>query len=73
MKDVTETVLNVLEDIGCKNTLSSDKLEDLGLDSLDIAGIIGICEHKLNLEIEEYDSFVYVYDIISFLKEKMRE
>ena len=62
---VDELQLNA-EDI----TLESELVNDLGVNSLELADLVFTCESKYNIEIDEddYRKFVTVGDVVAYLE-----
>ena len=53
-------------------TESAELINDLGINSLELADLILLCEEKFDLEISEDDvrGFVTVSDVVAYLTEK---
>ena len=53
-------------------TESAELINDLGINSLELAALILLCEQKFDLEISEDDvrGFVTVSDVVAYLTEK---
>ncbi len=51
-------------------TLDSELVGDLGINSLELADLIMICEEKFNIEIKDEDirKFLTVRDIVNYLE-----
>ena len=56
-------------------TLESDLANDLGVNSIELADMIMICEDKFGVEIKDEDifKFVNVGDVVKFLEENATE
>ena len=70
-----EKVKNILVDELSVNeseiTLSAELVNDLGINSLELADLVLLCEERFNLEIsdENIHKFITVGDIVSYLEE----
>ena len=55
-------------------TEKAELVNDLGINSLELADLVFTCEEKWNLEIDEEDfqKFVTVGDVVSYLEEKRK-
>ena len=53
-------------------TEKAELVNDLGINSLELADLVFTCEEKWNIEIDEEDfqKFVTVGDVVSYLEEK---
>ena len=61
--------LRVEED---KITLEAELANDLGVNSLELADLILLCEEKFNITIDDEDlhKFITVGDVVAYLEEK---
>lgn len=72
-KDMFEKVKNLLvEELQIKEddiTLDSELVNDLGINSLELADLVMICEEKFDIEIDDDDlrKFLTVGDIVEYL------
>lgn len=55
-------------------TEKSELVNDLGINSLELADLVFTCEEKWNIEIneEDFQKFVTVGDVVSYLEEKKK-
>lgn len=55
-------------------TEKAELVNDLGINSLELADLVFTCEEKWNIEIDEADfqKFVTVGDVVSYLEEKRK-
>ncbi len=55
-----------------KITLGSEFVNDLGINSLELADLVFLCEDKFNVTFEEDDlhTFLTVGDVVNYLTEK---
>ena len=55
-------------------TEKAELVNDLGINSLELADLVFTCEEKWNFEIDEEDfqKFVTVGDVVSYLEEKRK-
>ncbi len=55
-----------------KITLESEFVNDLGINSLELADLVFICEDKFNVTFEEDDlhTFLSVGDVVNYLSDK---
>ena len=55
-----------------KITLEAELANDLGVNSLELADLILLCEEKFNLTIDDEDlhKFITVGDVVAYLEEK---
>jgi acyl carrier protein len=55
-------------------TEKAELVNDLGINSLELADLVFTCEEKWNIEIDEEDfqKFVTVGDVVSYLEEKRK-
>lgn len=55
-----------------KITLEAELANDLGVNSLELADLILLCEEKFNLAIDDEDlhKFITVGDVVAYLEEK---
>ncbi|MDD4773626.1 MAG: acyl carrier protein [Eubacteriales bacterium] len=53
-------------------TIDSELIADLGINSLELADLILMCEEKFNVEIKDEDihKFISVGDVVNYLTEK---
>ena len=74
-----ETVKEMLEEAlqidPSEVSMNSELVADLGVNSLELADLILMCEEKFNIEIEDEDikKFVTVGDVVNYLKETVGE
>lgn len=74
-----EKVKNILvEDLQVPEneiTMESELIADLGINSLELADLILMCEEKFNIEIKDEDihKFISVGDVVNFLNEACDE
>lgn len=74
-----ETVKNILvEEMQVKEediTPEAELINDLGINSLELADMILICEERFNIEIKDEDihKFITVGDVVDYLKEAVGE
>ena len=74
-----ETVKNILvEEMQVKEediTPEAELINDLGINSLELADMILICEERFNIEIRDEDihKFITVGDVVDYLKETVGE
>ena len=56
-------------------TEKAELVNDLGINSLELADLVFTCEEKWNIEIDEEDfqKFVTVGDVVSYLEEKRKK
>ncbi len=54
-------------------TLDAELINDLGINSLELADLICACEEEFDLEIEDDDlrEFITVGDVVKYLEEKV--
>ena len=70
-----ETVKNLLVDelqVSADDiTLDAELIGDLGINSLELADLVLLCEEKFNIEIKDDDihKFITVGDIVNYLSE----
>lgn len=52
-------------------TMNSELIADLGINSLELADLILMCEEKFNIEIKDEDihKFISVGDVVNYLSE----
>ncbi len=57
-----------------KIALEAELANDLGVNSLELADLILLCEEKFNLTIDDEDlhKFITVGDVVAYLEEKAR-
>ncbi|MBO7762524.1 MAG: acyl carrier protein [Clostridia bacterium] len=69
VKNLLMEELRVDED---KITMDAELANDLGVNSLELADLILLCEEKFNLTIDEEDlhKFITVGDVVAYLEEK---
>lgn len=69
VKNLLMEELRVEED---KITLEAELANDLGVNSLELADLILLCEEKFNLTIDDEDlhKFITVGDVVAYLEEK---
>ncbi len=69
---VKEILVNDLHVEASEITPESELINDLGINSLELADLICACEEEFNLEIEDDDlrEFITVADVVKFLEEK---
>ena len=69
VKNLLMEELRVDED---KITLDAELANDLGVNSLELADLILLCEEKFNLTIDDEDlhKFITVGDVVAYLEEK---
>ena len=55
-----------------KITMAAELANDLGVNSLELADLILLCEEKFNLTIDDEDlhKFITVGDVVAYLEEK---
>ena len=55
-------------------TMEAELSGDLGINSLELADLVYVCEEKFNIEIADEDlhSFVTVGDVVRYLEEKAK-
>ena len=55
-------------------TLESDLANDLGINSIELADLVMLCEDKFDLEIEDDDihRFITIADVVAYLEEKQK-
>ena len=55
-------------------TESAELVNDLGINSLELADLVFTCEEKWNIEIaeEDFQKFVTVGDVVAYLEEKKK-
>ena len=55
-------------------TLDSELVNDLGINSLELADLVMICEEKFDIEIRDDDirDFITVKDLISYIEKKVK-
>ena len=74
-----ETVKEMLEEAlqidPSEVSMNSELVADLGVNSLELADLILMCEEKFKIEIEDEDikKFVTVGDVVNYLKETVGE
>ncbi|MBO5295407.1 MAG: acyl carrier protein [Clostridia bacterium] len=53
-------------------TLEAELANDLGINSIELADLVMMCEEKFNIEIQDDDihNFVTIGDVVSFLESK---
>lgn len=56
-------------------TMNSELIADLGINSLELADLILMCEEKFNIEIKDEDihKFISVGDVVNYLSEMCDE
>ncbi|MHB1154681.1 MAG: acyl carrier protein [Eubacteriales bacterium] len=56
-------------------TMNSELISDLGINSLELADLILMCEEKFNIEIKDEDihKFISVGDVVNYLSEMCDE
>ncbi len=56
-------------------TMNSELIADLGINSLELADLILMCEEKFNIEIKDEDihKFISVGDVVNYLSEMCEE
>ncbi len=56
-------------------TMDSELIADLGINSLELADLILMCEEKFNIEIKDEDihKFISVGDVVNYLSEMCDE
>ncbi|MBO5274903.1 MAG: acyl carrier protein [Clostridia bacterium] len=56
-------------------TMDAELVNDLGINSLELADLVMLCEEKLGIVIDDSEirTFITVGDIVSFLSEKLGE
>ena len=69
VKNLLMEELRVDED---KITMDAELANDLGVNSLELADLILLCEEKFNLTIDDEDlhKFITVGDVVAYLEEK---
>lgn len=69
VKNLLMEELRIEED---KITLEAELANDLGVNSLELADLILLCEEKFNLTIDDEDlhKFITVGDVVAYLDEK---
>ena len=69
VKNLLMDELRVEED---KITLEAELANDLGVNSLELADLILLCEEKFNLTIDDEDlhKFITVGDVVAYLEDK---
>ena len=69
VKDLLMEELRVEE---AKITLEAELANDLGVNSLELADLILLCEEKFNLAIDDEDlhKFITVGDVVAYLEER---
>ena len=69
VKNLLMEELRVEED---KITLEAELANDLGVNSLELADLILLCEEKFNITIDDEDlhKFITVGDVVAYLEEK---
>ena len=71
-----ETLKNVLvEELQLEEdeiTLDAELSNDLGINSIELADLVMLCEDKFNIEIEddEIHKFITVGDVVNYLEER---
>ena len=73
MFDRIKTILvNDLHVEASEVTLEAELINDLGINSLELADLICACEEEFDLEIEDDDlrEFITVGDVVKYLEEK---
>ena len=71
-----EKIKNLLvEELSVKEediTLSAELVNDLGINSLELADLIMLCEEKFHIEISEDDiqNFLTVADVVAFIEKQ---
>lgn len=65
-------LVNDLHVEGTEITLESELINDLGVNSLELADLICVCEEEFDIEIEDDDlrEFITVGDVVKYLEEK---
>ena len=69
-----EKIKNLLvEELSVKEediTLSAELVNDLGINSIELADLVMLCEDKFNLEIDDDDihEFITVNDVVEYLE-----
>ena len=72
--DMFETLKNILmEELQIKEeviTLDAELASDLGINSIELADLVMLCEEKFDLTIEDEDlhKFITVGDVVDFLE-----
>ena len=69
VKAILMEELNVEEE---KITLDAELTNDLGVNSLELADLILLCEEKFSIEIDDEDlhKFITVGDVVNYLSQK---
>ncbi len=69
---VKEILVNDLHVEAAEITPESELINDLGINSLELADLICACEEEFDLEIADDDlrEFITVADVVKFLEEK---
>ena len=67
LKDVIAEVLNVDPD---EITMESELANDLGVNSIELADLVMLCEDKFGVEIEDDDihKFVTIADVVAYME-----
>lgn len=67
---VKELLISELQINGEDITLEAELSADLGINSIELADLVMICEEKFNLTIDDEDlhSFITVGDVVSYLE-----
>lgn len=70
VKAILMEELNVEEE---KITLDAELTSDLGVNSLELADLILLCEEKFSIEIDDEDlqKFITVGDVVAYLNDKV--
>lgn len=65
-------LVNDLHVEGTEITPDSELINDLGVNSLELADLICVCEEEFDIEIEDDDlrEFITVGDVVKYLEEK---
>ncbi len=73
-EQVKELLINELQVDADKITENADLSNDLGVNSLDLADMILLCEEKFGVEINDDDihKFITVGDVVKYLEENAK-
>lgn len=68
-EQVKDMLVNELSINEADITMSSELVADLGINSLELADLILLCEEKFDIEIgdDDYRNFVTVGDVVNYL------
>lgn len=71
---VKEVLVNDLSVSAEDIKLESELINDLGINSLELADLILLCEEKFDIEVKDDDihKFITVGDIVSYLEENVK-